>query len=69
MRHLLTRINLLFPLMMKTAFDFTKIIYTEKSKNSLYKNVLVHLSLSPNQNYIKKQKSESKKREYQLKVS
>ena len=46
----------------KTAFDFTKIIYTEKSKNSLYKNVLVHLSLSPNQNYIKKQKSESKKR-------
>lgn len=46
----------------KTAFDFTKIIYTEKSKNSLYKNVLVHLSLSPNQNYIKKQKSENKKR-------
>ena len=46
----------------KTAFDFTKIIYTEKSKNALYKNVLVHLSLSPNQNYIKKQKSESKKR-------
>jgi hypothetical protein len=46
----------------KTAFDFTKIIYTEKSKNSLYKNVLVHLSLSPNQNYIKKQKSETKKR-------
>jgi hypothetical protein len=46
----------------KTAFDFTKIIYTEKSKNALYKNVLVHLSLSPNQNYIKKQKSENKKR-------
>lgn len=46
----------------KTAFDFTKIIYTEKSKNALYTNVLVHLSLSPNQNYIKKQKSENKKR-------
>ena len=46
----------------KTAFDFTKIIYKEKIENSLFKNVLVHLSLSPNQNYIKKQRSEHKKR-------
>ena len=46
----------------KIAFDFTKIIYNEKIKNILYRNVLVQLRLSPNQKYIKLQNSEKKKR-------
>ena len=40
----------------KTAFDFTKIIYNEKIKNALYKNVFVHMKLLPNKLYLKKQK-------------
>lgn len=46
----------------KTAFEFTKIIYKEKNRNSLYKNVLVHLSLLPNTKYLRRQKLERKKR-------
>lgn len=45
----------------KIAFDFTKLIYNEKNKNPLYKNIIVHLSLSPNQAYIKKN-NENKRR-------
>lgn len=45
----------------KIAFEFTKIIYNEKNKNILYKNVLVHLKLLPNKSYLKKQKSERKR--------
>ena len=37
----------------KIAFEFTKIIYTEKSKNYLYKNVKVNFSLEQNQTYLK----------------
>ena len=46
----------------KVAFEFTKIIYKEKNKNSLYKNVLVHLSLSPNKKFLRRQKLEKKRR-------
>lgn len=46
----------------KAAFEFTKIIYKEKNKNSLYKNALVHLSLSPNKKFLRRQKLEKKKR-------
>lgn len=46
----------------KAAFEFTKIIYIEKNKNSLYKNVIVHLSLLPNKSYLRKQKLEKRKR-------
>ena len=38
----------------KIAFDFTKLIYNEKNRKSSYKDIIVHLSLSPNQIYIKK---------------
>ena len=46
----------------KIAFEFTKIIYNEKNKNSLYKNVVVHLNLFPNKKYLKWQKLEKRKR-------
>jgi len=46
----------------KTALDFSKIIYNEKSRNSLYKNVLVHLRLTPNKKYLKEEKLKNKKR-------
>lgn len=45
----------------QTAFEFTKIIYNEKNKNVLYKNVLVHLRLLPNKSYLKRQKLEKKR--------
>jgi hypothetical protein len=46
----------------KIAFHFTKIIYNEKNKNYLYKNVKVTFSLEPNQTYFKKLKNKNKKR-------
>ena len=46
----------------KIAFEFTKIIYNEKNKNSLYKNVVVHLNLFPNKKYLKWQNLEKRKR-------
>ena len=46
----------------KIAFEFTKIIYTEKNKNYLYKNVKVNFSLEPNKTYLKKQKLNNRKR-------
>ena len=46
----------------KIAFEFTKIIYTEKSKNYLYKNVKVNFSLEQNQTYLKRQRLNNKKR-------
>ena len=45
----------------KIAFEFTKLIYKEKNKNLAYRDIIVHLSLSPNDTYIKK-KLENKKR-------
>ena len=45
----------------ETALEFSKIIYNEKIKNSLYKNVLVHLRLLPNNIYLKRQKTKDKK--------
>ena len=45
----------------KMAFEFTKLIYKEKNKNSLYKDIIVHLSLSPNETY-KKKINENKRR-------
>lgn len=46
----------------KIAFEFTRLIYKEKIKNSLYKNVKVNFSLIPNKIYLKRQKIEKKKR-------
>ena len=46
----------------QTAFEFTKIIYNEKNKNSLYKHVIVHMKLLPNKMYLKKQNLEKKKK-------
>jgi len=46
----------------KIAFEFTKIIYKEKSKNYLYKNVKVNFSLEQNQTYLKRQRLNNKKR-------
>ena len=46
----------------KIAFEFTKIIYNEKSKNYLYKNVKVNFSLEPNKTYLKRQKLNNRKR-------
>ena len=46
----------------KTALEFAKIIYNEKNKNSLYKNVLVRLKLLPNKIYLKRQQMKNKKR-------
>ena len=46
----------------KIAFEFTKIIYSEKNKNYLYKNVKVNFSLEPNQTYLKRQKIKNRKR-------
>ena len=46
----------------KIAFEFSKIIYNEKNKNYLYKNVKVHFSLEPNQTFLKKQKIKNRKR-------
>ena len=46
----------------KIAFEFTKIIYSEKSKNYLYKNVRVNFNLEPNQTFLKKQKIINKKK-------
>ena len=37
----------------KIAFGFTKLLYNEKNKNSVYKYIIIRLSLSPNQKYIK----------------
>ena len=45
----------------KAALEFAKIIYSEKNKNSLYKNVIVHLKLLPNKIYLKRQKIKKKK--------
>ena len=44
----------------RIAFEFTKLIYSEKNKNPLYKNIIVNLSLKPNLIYIKNM--ENKKR-------
>lgn len=44
------------------AFEFTRLIYKEKNKNALYKNVKVNLSLLPNQQYLKRQNMEKKKK-------
>ena len=38
----------------KIAFEFTKLIYNKKNENPLYKDIIVHLSLAPNETYIKK---------------
>ena len=38
----------------KIAFEFTKLIYNEKNRRPKYKDIIVHLSLSPNETYIKK---------------
>ena len=46
----------------KIAFDFTKIIYNEKNRNFLYKNVKVNLSLEPNKTYLRRQKLKNKKK-------
>jgi len=46
----------------KIAFEFTKIIYNEKNKNYLYKNVKVHFSLEPNQTFLKKQRIKNRKK-------
>jgi len=46
----------------KIAFEFTKIIYNEKNKNYLYKNVKVNFSLEPNQTFLKKQKIKNRKK-------
>jgi hypothetical protein len=46
----------------RTAFDFTKIIYNEKTKNDLFRNVVVHMKLFPNKLYLKKQKMEKYKK-------
>ena len=46
----------------KIAFEFTKIIYTEKNKNYLYKNVKVNFSLEPNQTYLKRQRAKNRKK-------
>ena len=46
----------------KIAFEFTKIIYSEKNKNYLYNNVKVHFSLEPNQTFLKKQKIKNRKK-------
>ena len=46
----------------KIAFDFTKIIYKEKDRNYLYKNVKVNFSLEPNKTYLKRQKMKNKKK-------
>ena len=46
----------------KIAFEFTKIIYNEKNKNYLYKNVKVNFSLEPNKTYIKREKIKNRKR-------
>ena len=46
----------------KIAFEFTKIIYSEKNKNYLYKNVRVHFNLEPNESYLKKQRIKNKKK-------
>ena len=46
----------------KIAFEFIKIVYNEKNKNYLYKNVKVNLRLEPNQTYIKRQKIQNRKR-------
>ena len=46
----------------KIAFDFTKIIYNEKNRNFLYKNVKVNLSLEPNKTYLRRQKLKKKKK-------
>ena len=46
----------------KIAFEFTKIIYNEKNKNYLYKNVKVNFSLEPNQTFFKKQKIKNRKK-------
>ena len=46
----------------KIAFEFSKIIYNEKNKNYLYKNVKVHFSLEPNQTFLKKQKIKNRKK-------
>jgi hypothetical protein len=45
----------------KIAFEFTKLLYNEKNKNPLYKDIIIRLSLSPNQIYIKNN-MENKKR-------
>ena len=37
----------------KIAFGFTKLLYNEKNKNPIYKYIIIRLSLSPNQKYIK----------------
>ena len=37
----------------KAAMGFTKIIYAEKIKNALYKNVILHFRLIPNQVYLR----------------
>ena len=46
----------------KIAFEFTKIIYNEKNKNYLYKNVKVNFRLEPNETYLKREKVKNKKR-------
>lgn len=38
----------------KIAFEFTKLIYNEKNKKPKYKDLIVHLCLSPNEAYIRK---------------
>jgi hypothetical protein len=46
----------------KIAFEFTKIIYNEKNKNYLYKNVKVNFSLEPNETYLKRERIKNRKR-------
>ena len=46
----------------KIAFEFTKIIYCEKSKNYLYKNIRVHYNLEPNKTFLKKQRIKNRKK-------
>ena len=46
----------------KIAFEFTKVIYNEKNKNYLFRNVKVNFSLEPNQTYLKRQRIKNRKR-------